>query len=251
MGEDGSSGQEEGEGILLAGLTGFLAYLNANLAPGLEPGGYLEAMLQQVPPVYYGALLVSCVAVLAAWLWTDKADGALTEEPQEKETPDSFEISPDDECEFVPLSAEDDEARMRREESRESSYVPLDPDNPSLHLRSHLELLDSDRSAQEAVENFSRADLAKYLRPEDLHVLEDPRESPSRKGSLMSRVKKARQRALRNAVERDMTAEDKLKERMAANQMLARVYTVMRENEEIFGETSFNDVQAQMDLYKA
>ena len=89
--------------------------------------------------------MVSCVAVLAAWLWTDKADGALTEEPQEKETPDSFEISPDDECEFVPLSAEDDEARMRREESRESSYVPLDPDNPSLHLRSHLELLDSDR----------------------------------------------------------------------------------------------------------
>ena len=34
VGEDGSSGQEEGEGILLAGLTGFLAYLNANLAPG-------------------------------------------------------------------------------------------------------------------------------------------------------------------------------------------------------------------------
>ena len=75
------------------------------------------------------------------------------------------------------------------------------------------------------MENFSRADLAKYLRPEDLHVLEDPRESPSRKGSLMSRVKKARQRALRNAVERDMTAEDKLKERMAANQMLARWVT--------------------------
>ena len=42
----------------------------------------------------------------------------------------------------------------------------------------------------------------------------------------MSRVKKARQRAIRNAVERDMTAEDRLREQMAANQMLARVYTV-------------------------
>ena len=85
------------------------------------------------------------MAVFTAWLWTDKANGSLPEETQEEETPDSFEISPDDECEFVPLSAEDDEARMRKEESRESSYVPLDPDNPSLHLRSHLELLGGDR----------------------------------------------------------------------------------------------------------
>ena len=30
-----------------------------------------------------------------------------------------------------------------------------------------------------------------------------------------------------------------------------RVYTVMRENKELFGETSFEDVKAQMDLYKA
>ena len=67
----------------------------------------------------------------------------------------------------------------------------------------------------------------------------------------MSRVKKARQRAIRNAVERDMTAEDRLREQMAANQMLARVYTIMRENKEVFGDTSFEDVKSQMDMYKA
>ena len=38
----------------------------------------------------------------------------------------------------------------------------------------------------------------------------------------MSRVKKARQRALRNAVERDMTAEEKKMEALAASQMLSR-----------------------------
>jgi len=64
-------------------------------------------------------------------------------------------------------------------------------------------------------------------------------------------VKKARQRALRNAVEKDMTADERMRETMAASQALSRVYTVMRENKELFGETSFEDVKAQMDLYKA
>ena len=55
----------------------------------------------------------------------------------------------------------------------------------------------------------------------------------------------------RNAVERDMTAEDRMRETMAASQSLARVYSVMRENKELFGDTSFEDVKAQMELYKA
>jgi len=38
---------------------------------------------------------------------------------------------------------------------------------------------------------------------------------------------------------------------MAANQMLSRVYTLMRENQDMFGETSFDQVKSQMDLYKA
>ena len=70
-----------------------------------------------------------------------------------------------------------------------------------------------------------------------------------------------------------MSADDRMKEQMAANQMLSRcspflisswhtevvknenplcrVYTLMRENEEMFGETSFDQVKSQMDLYKA
>ena len=99
--------------------------------------------------------------------------------------------------------------------------------------------------------DFTTEDLSKYVTAKDLHVLDDPRESPSRRGSVMSRVKKARQRAIRNAVEKEMTSEDRLREQMAANQMLARVYTVMRENKEVFGDTSFDDVKSQMDLYKA
>ena len=67
-----------------------------------------------------------------------------------------------------------------------------------------------------------REDFSKYVTEKDLHVLDDPRESPSRRGTVLSRVKKARQRAIRNAVEKDMTADDRLKEQMATNQMLSR-----------------------------
>jgi len=105
-----------------------------------------------------------------------------------------------------------------------------------------LEHLAELRGEEATLSEFPKEDLAKYLSPADLHVLEDPRESPSRKGSLISRVKK---------VERDMTADERMRETMAASQALARVYTVMRENKELFGETSFEDVKAQMDLYKA
>ena len=70
--------------------------------------------------------------------------------------------------------------------------------------------------------DFRREDLGKYVTDKDLHVLDDPRESPSRRGSVMARVKKARQRGIRNAVERNMNADDRLKEQMITNQTLAR-----------------------------
>jgi len=239
-------------------MAGFIAWLLAQIGledvTGLEPGGYLEVMLQQVPTVYWGALAVSFGAVIAAWWWTGPSQNiphlrkALHEEEEEKNNDElaesNFEISPDDECEFVPNNAEEDAARV----PTTSKYIPLDPDRPGQQVLEHLAEL---RGEEAMLGEFPKEDLAKYLSPADLHVLEDPRESPSRKGSLISRVKKARQRALRNAVEKDMTADERMRETMAASQALSRVYTVMRENKELFGETSFEDVKAQMDLYKA
>merc|ERR1711976_170926 len=108
-----------------------------------------------------------------------------------------------------------------------------------------------DQSDLDMVKDFRREDLGQYVSEKDLNVLDDPRESPSRRGTVISRVKKARQRALRNAVEKNMNAEDRIKEQMAANQMLSKVYGMMRENPEMFGETSFENVRSQMDLYKA
>jgi len=238
-------------------MAGYMAWLLAQIGlgdvSGLEPGGYLEVMLQQVPTVYWGALAVSIGAVIAAWWWTGPCQNipqlskALHEEEEKKDdqlAASNFEISPDDECEFVPNNAEEDAARV----PATSKYIPLDPDRPGQQVLEHLAEL---RGEEAMLSEFPKEDLAKYLSPADLHVLEDPRESPSRKGSLISRVKKARQRALRNAVERDMTADERMRETMAASQALSRVYTVMRENKELFGDTSFEDVKAQMDLYKA
>lgn len=254
------------------------------LTPGLEPGGYLEAVLNHGCPAYAGLALLSLGAALAA-VWLSKPNRDLKEKEQEEReqrethqehptgpaaprehltsgdtTTDeavekdssssdgvisSFEISPDDECEFVPLSAEADQPLVPL-----TRYIPLDPDSPTRQVKEYLARRRGQAEESGGAE-LTREDFAKYLSPKDLHVLDDPRESPSRKGSLISRVKKARQRALRNAVERDMSAEDKIKESMASSQMLARVYTIMRENKELFGETNFEDVKSQMDLYQA
>jgi len=240
--------------LLMVGfIVSLLAQIGLEDVSGLGPGGYLEVMLQQVPSVYWGTLAVSFGAVIAAWWWTGPSRNIpqsrkVLHEEEEKNNDElaesNFEISPDDECEFVPNNAEEDAARV----PATSKYIPLDPDRPGQQVLEHLAEL---RGEEAMLGEFPKEDLAKYLSPADLHVLEDPRESPSRKGSLISRVKKARQRALRNAVEKDMTADERMRETMAASQALSRVYTVMRENKELFGETSFEDVKAQMDLYKA
>lgn len=94
-------------------------------------------------------------------------------------------------------------------------------------------------------------DISKYITEKDLRPMDDPRESPSRRGSVMSRVKKAKQRVLRKQIERGMSREDHVKEQMYTNQMLARVYQKMKENEDLFGDTSFDDVKEQMSLYRA
>jgi len=243
--------------------------------PGLEVGGYVDSMLNSVPLAYYGALLVSFGAVILAYIWTNsKLKNKIDDDDVGKETldnevevcdenleslanSDSFEISPLDECEFVPLVSHEEDQRIAAELAPKTKYIPLDPDHPSAHVNAYLDMVhdDSEESCADddviKARNYTTEDLSKYVSEKDLHILDDPRESPSRRGTVMSRVKKARQRALRRAVEKDMSAEDRLREQMAANQMLARVYTVMRENKEMFGDTSFDDVKAQMDLYKA
>ena len=86
---------------------------------------------------------MSLGAVLAAWWWTtpsqnipQMANKALHEEEEEKKddqlATNNFEISPDDECEFVPNDAEEDASRV----PATSKYIPLDPDRPGQQVRS-------------------------------------------------------------------------------------------------------------------
>jgi len=116
----------------------------------------------------------------------------------------SFEISPDDEVEFLPNVSEEEDRRIGAEIAGETRYTPLD------------------RSGDKTEEVGS---------------------------SLLGRVKAARQRAIREAVERDMTEEERLQEQLAASQTLSKVFSIMKDNSEVFGETSFEDVKAQMELY--
>jgi len=79
---------------------------------------------------------------------------------------------------------------------------------------------------------------------------EDNLENPPRRESMISAVKKAKQKALKDAVERNMTDDERERELKATSEMLSKVYSVMKDNEEIFGSTSFDDVKSQMELYK-
>ena len=151
-----------------------------------------------------------------------------TKESGPEETQQNFEIGAGDECEFVPLVSEEEDRRIAAEIAPKSRYIPLDPDHPTAHLKTYLDLMNEDEGEEEDLTDLRdfREDLGRYVTDRDLHVLDDPRESPSRRGSLISRVKKARQRAIRNAVERNMNADDRMKEQMVTNQTLARCNSV-------------------------
>ena len=62
---------------------------------------------------------------------------------------------------------------------------------------------DSDDDDDEVVVHDlkQREDFSKYVTEKNLQVVDDPLESLSRRGTLLMRVKKARQRAIRNVVE--------------------------------------------------
>lgn len=138
---------------------------------------------------------------------------------------ESFDIGVEDEVEFVPLVSEEEDRRIAKEIAPKSKYIQLDSEHPTAHLKTYLDLLHDNEEEEEdsdLTDFRAREDLGQYVTDKELHVLDDPRESPSRRGSVMSRVKKARQRAIRNAVERNMNADDRLKEQMVTNQTLAR-----------------------------
>jgi len=218
-------------------------------------------MLNHIPNIYYVSVAGSFLLGVWAYLKsTDEAEHSskestsLTKKEEDKyvDLTPSFEISATDECEFIPLVSEEEDKRTAAEIAPKTKFMELDRSNPGAHLNMYLDCLHGgDEEDIDMVTDFRREDLSQYVSEKDLYVLDDPRESPSRRGTVISRVKKARQRALRNAVEKDMNSEDRLKEQMAANQMLSKVYGMMKENPEMFGETSFDNVRSQMDLYKA
>ena len=82
---------------------------------------------------------MSIGAVLAAfwWSWPSQSFPQINdashekEEEEEEQTSNCFEISPDDECEFVPNNPEEDASRV----PASSKYIPLDPARPGQQVK--------------------------------------------------------------------------------------------------------------------
>ena len=181
-------------------------------------------MLNQIPSIYYASVVGSFLLVVWAYLRsTDDSNknehntdtetsaiGSISVDKEENNTVDntadlasSFEISATDECEFIPLVSEEEDRRIAAEIAPKTKFMELDRSNPGAHLNMYLDCLHGgDEEGEDDIDidmvtDFRREDLGQYVTEKDLHVLDDPRESPSRRGTVISRVKKARQRALR------------------------------------------------------
>jgi len=134
------------EEILHSTISSLLECSGLTNIQGLEVGGYFDTMMSKTYPVYYCGLLVSFGAVIIAWIWSRKNKDAEKTSPIEiteqvvdekdcdvkSEEREPFEISPTDECEFVPLVSFEEDKRISREIAPKTKYIPLDSDNPSV-----------------------------------------------------------------------------------------------------------------------
>lgn len=203
-------------------------------------------------------------------IYPANVDGDATEkEPETYElnghTYTKFEICADDECTFTPFtSVEEDKAYCAQFQN--TKYVPLDKDQPDLQVNAFVDRIngqivkknsddDEEESDIEATEEeleaarkFVPEDYRQYLTEKEMTVLDDPRESPSRRGTIIERVKKARKRYIRKQLEKGMNAEDHVKEKMAETQCIARVWQIMKDDPAFEGMT-LDDVKKQFAMY--
>ena len=102
----------------------------------------MKAIFCQIPTIYWGTLAISIGAVLAAFWWSwpsqnipqindARHEKEEEEEKEDQQTSNCFEISPDDECEFVPNNPEEDASRV----PASSKYIPLDPARPGQQVK--------------------------------------------------------------------------------------------------------------------
>ncbi|KAG0713493.1 Matrix-remodeling-associated protein 7 [Chionoecetes opilio] len=66
---------------------------------------------------------------------------------------------------------------------------------------------------------------------------------------LPGQVKKAKHSALEKNIEQSMNAEQKQAEREIQSEQLAAIFSMMKEQEEKFGETTMDEIKDQMKLY--
>ena len=69
------------------------------------------------------------------------------------------------------------------------------------------------------------------------------------KDDLVQRVKRSRQQ-LRNKVATEMTDEDKINEAMVQQQQMAKIFSLLKDNEDKFGKMTKDDLNQQMKLYE-
>ena len=66
---------------------------------------------------------------------------------------------------------------------------------------------------------------------------------------LVKRVKRSRQQ-LRKKLETELTDEDKANEAKAVTDQMAKIYSLLKENEDTFGKMTKDDLQNQLKLYE-
>merc|ERR550539_1083761 len=83
---------------------------------------------------------------------TEKESTVVSSPGPPAESHQNFEIGASDECQFVPLVSEEEDRRIAAEIAPKSRYIPLDPDQPTAHLKTYLDLMNDDDAGEEEEE---------------------------------------------------------------------------------------------------
>jgi hypothetical protein len=93
------------------------------------------------------------------------------------------------------LLSDEEDKKIAAEIAPKTKYIPLDARNPTAHANAYLDMVHAgveddgtdedddfvDGEVLQKAKDYTTDDLSKYVNPKDLNVLDDPRESLSRR----------------------------------------------------------------------
>ena len=177
---------------------------------------YLPALVDNVSNTFLYYICLCTLMLLLSWNFLKHHSNTKPPAPAESktkkktQTKGNFDISPEDEVIFQSTVSQE-EIEAEIAKNTPGTYIPLDPSNMKKQINDFV--------------------------------------GTRNKDDLIQRVKRSRQQ-LRNKVATEMSDEDKINEAMVQQQQMAKIFSLLKDNEDKFGKMTKDDLKQQMKLYE-